>query len=59
MDKDGKERKKLYSGNLNQGNQSIQWDGTDEAGKEVSSGIYKIVINTGYWSGSKNVLKMD
>ena len=45
--------KKLYDGILDAGNHRLIWDGTDESGRTVSSGvyIYRVEYEGGYRSG--------
>lgn len=46
---DGKEIKNIYPGQKTAGSYSIQWDGTDNTGKQVEDGSYKytVMANTG------------
>ncbi len=42
----GRYLKEIYSGHQQSGYYSIQWDGTDEFGQGLASGLYFIVLNT-------------
>jgi hypothetical protein len=42
----GRTVKQLVNGNLNAGGHSIKWDGMDQSGNEVSSGLYYYVLKT-------------
>lgn len=44
----------LFAGELNAGNHSVIWNGTDAIGKSVSSGIYFYKINANSLSGGSN-----
>lgn len=43
----GKEIKLLLNGYFSPGNHSVQWNGTDDSGNHVSSGIYFYALKTG------------
>jgi flagellar hook assembly protein FlgD len=53
----GRSVKHVYSGKLEPGFHELRWDGRDNSGREVSSGIYFLrVISPGTDAGSKVVL---
>jgi len=43
----GSKIKELFAGNLNSGEQSISWDGKDESGNSVASGVYYYKLRVG------------
>jgi len=51
----GQMLKTLHQGNLSKGHQSFRWDGKDDSGNPVSSGIYFVKLDMG---GVQNVHKM-
>ena len=52
----GRKVKTLVSENLPTGYKSVLWDGTDESGKEVASGIYLYELKAGDFSMSKKLV---
>lgn len=52
----GREVKELYMGSSSTGLNLIQWDGRDEGGTKVSSGVYTIKIEGGGINQSKRVV---
>ena len=52
----GRKVKTLASENLPPGYKSVLWDGTDESGKEVASGIYLYELKAGELSRSKKLV---
>jgi hypothetical protein len=52
----GRKVKTLVSENLPTGYKSVLWDGTDESGKEVASGIYLYELKAGDLSMSKKLV---
>ena len=52
----GKEIKKLVNKEQNYGHYSISWDGTDNKGKEMASGIYFTRMNSKGFNQSKKML---
>jgi flagellar hook assembly protein FlgD len=52
----GRKVKTLISENLSPGYKSVLWDGTDESGKEVPSGIYLYELKAGGLSKSKKLV---
>jgi hypothetical protein len=52
----GRKVKTLVSENLPTGYKSVLWDGTDESGKEVVSGIYLYELKAGDLSMSKKLV---
>ena len=52
----GRKVKTLVSENLPTGYKSVLWDGTDESGKELASGIYLYELKTGDLSKSKKLV---
>jgi flagellar hook assembly protein FlgD len=53
----GKEVKTIISTQLlSRGDQQVIWDGTNNFGKEVSSGIYLYLIQTEHFSQTKKLL---
>jgi hypothetical protein len=53
---EGKEVKKLYEGTSTPGLNTITWDGTDESGKKLPSGVYLITIDAPGFKKSKKVV---
>jgi hypothetical protein len=51
----GQHVKTLLDGNLNAGYKTIIWDGKDEAGASVSSGLYFYKLDTGSFKESKKM----
>lgn len=49
----------LYSGSINPGSMSVDWDGTDASGNKMTSGIYiyRLLANNTVVSSGKTVLK--
>jgi flagellar hook assembly protein FlgD len=47
--------KTLIEGRMDSGNHSVVWDGKNENGKEVSSGIYFYVLATDYGKTTKRM----
>ncbi|NEN25004.1 T9SS type A sorting domain-containing protein [Cryomorpha ignava] len=56
MDISGKLVKTLFAGQQAQGNHTLNWDGTDNAGGKAASGIYAIQITTGQTVGTSKVV---
>jgi len=54
----GQEVKTLVSGDLAAGNQSVVWDGTNEHGQSVASGIYFYRIAAGDFSQTKKMMML-
>lgn len=52
----GRKIRTLVSENLTEGHNSVIWDGTDERGKEVASGIYMYELKAGDFSMSKKLV---
>ncbi|MDD3536504.1 MAG: choice-of-anchor J domain-containing protein, partial [Candidatus Cloacimonetes bacterium] len=50
--------KNLVNGNATAGNHTIVWNGTDNNGKNVSSGIYYYKMNAGKYSSTKKMIMM-
>jgi flagellar hook assembly protein FlgD len=48
--------KVLYQGQREQGRYSASWDGTDNNGNQVSSGIYLYRINAGDYTASRKMV---
>ena len=54
----GREVKSLVSEFLNAGNHSFRWNGTDNFGQLVSSGVYIYTLTDGYNVNSQKMLFM-
>lgn len=52
----GQQVNELVSGTLPAGNHQVTWDGTDDAGRQVASGIYLYRLRVGDASQSKKML---
>ena len=52
----GREVAALFNGYQSAGSQSISWDGTDNAGRNIASGIYFYILQTDQYSISKRML---
>ncbi|MFO8145702.1 MAG: FlgD immunoglobulin-like domain containing protein [Candidatus Syntrophosphaera sp.] len=50
--------KTLFKGALDKGKHSVAWDGTDENGKGVSSGIYHYRLENGKYTSTKRMVLM-
>ena len=55
-DVSGRLVKTLLSGDLIPGPHKVMWDGTNNAGIHVSSGIYFYRIVSGHWSNTKKMV---
>ena len=53
---EGKEVKKLYEGTSTPGLNTITWDGTDESGNKLPSGVYLITIDAPGFKKTKKVV---
>jgi len=54
----GQKVKTLINKKLDAGNHSVIWDGTDDTGKVVSSGVYFYKMNTGDYTSVKKMILM-
>lgn len=54
----GQKVRTLVNDNLGAGNHSVVWNGTDDRGRNVASGIYFYRMNTGSYSSTKKMLMM-
>ena len=54
----GRQVKKLVEGELSAGNHTISWDGTDNSGSEVSTGIYLYRLQTTDYVESRKMILM-
>ncbi len=52
----GKEVKTLISGEINEGEHSIQWSGTDATDQQLSSGVFLVVLQAGTFKLVKKTL---
>ena len=52
----GRSVKTLVSSNQIAGNHSVRWDATDDAGAQVSAGMYLYVVQTSDFSQSKKMI---
>ena len=52
----GREVRKLVNATQDAGNKSVIWDGTDEFGRSVGTGIYLYQIKAGDFSQTKKML---
>jgi len=52
----GKPLRTLISGKLSQGQKTVNWDATDEAGNKVTSGVYFYTLKTPNWSQTKKMI---
>jgi len=50
--------KTLVNGNMNAGKHNIVWNGRDNAGNAVSSGVYFYKMNAGKYSSTKKMIMM-
>ncbi len=57
-DMHGRRIRALISGAMPPGNHRIGWDGTDDSGKQVPSGIYMTQLEAGPYSSSKKMILM-
>jgi hypothetical protein len=55
----GRRIRTLLNETVSQGTHEVKWDGLDEAGKSVVSGIYICKVSDGSWSLSKKMLKVQ
>jgi flagellar hook assembly protein FlgD len=46
----------LYSGHHDRGTHSVSWDGRDERGRNVASGIYFVRLNARDYSASRKMV---
>ena len=55
----GQEVRYLLNCNMNAGNHKVVWDGKDDSGKEVSSGVYILRMENGesYATGKMLLMK--
>jgi flagellar hook assembly protein FlgD len=54
----GQRIKTLVNETKSSGNYTARWDGTDENGQKVSSGVYFYKMNAGKYSSSKKMILM-
>jgi len=54
----GQKIRTLVNGNLNEGRHNIVWNGSDDRGNDVSSGIYFYKMKSGKYSSTKKMLLM-
>ncbi len=52
----GRSVRLVYSGELSAGPRELRWDGKDEAGREVSNGMYFIRVRTAEGSATRSVV---
>jgi flagellar hook assembly protein FlgD len=52
----GQHVRSLVSGRVGEGMHTVRWDGTDENGRAVSSGVYLYRIRTGNFVASRKML---
>jgi len=55
-DSSGRKIKDLYKGTSTVGLNTVQWDGRNNSGQRVSSGVYAITINGGGINQTKRVV---
>ena len=55
----GQEVRRLELGELMAGPHQVQWDGRDEQGKELSSGVYLYRLQAGTWSAIGEMTKSE
>ena len=54
----GQKVKQLINDQLSEGQHSVVWNGTDDSGKSVSSGIYFYKMRTGNYTSTKKMILM-
>ncbi len=54
----GQKVKSLVNGYQEKGNHTIAWNGTDESGKSVSSGVYFYKMKSGQYTSSRKMILM-
>jgi hypothetical protein len=59
VDVSGRIIRSLLSGSLQQGRHTLLWDGLDDRGRRVSSGVYMIRLREGASSLQRKVIKID
>jgi hypothetical protein len=55
-DTEGREVRTLHSGSLAAGPHTVTWDGTNAAGKDVSSGVYFYRLKAGEYENTKKMM---
>ena len=58
FDISGRRIKTLYNGEAEQGSYFISWDGRDESGKKVPSGVYIYNMKTAQFQQSKRMFML-
>ncbi|NOX88414.1 MAG: VWA domain-containing protein [Calditrichaeota bacterium] len=54
----GQKIKTLFTGQLNQGRHKLVWDGTDDAGNQVASGVYLYQLKAGDFVQTRKMILM-
>jgi len=55
----GRRVRQLYRGPMSPGAAQLEWDGRDEAGARVSTGVYIVRANSGEREVSAKVLRLE